>query len=111
MLRQANRLNGFTAICLTKLDVLTGLKKLEVCVGYKLGGKTIIDFSFGSEDFAKARPVYQEFSGWTEDISKVRKFSRLPKSCQKYVNFIEKNLGVKIKYISVGAERKSLISR
>lgn len=92
MIREANRLNGFTKICLTKLDVLSGISPLKICT-----------------NFNKVSPCYEVFDGWKEDISKIRSFKKLPKNCQKYVNFIEKFLKVPVKYISVGAERKALI--
>lgn len=112
MIRYALRINGFSQICLTKLDVLTGIKKIKICVGYKIKGKTLSrEFPSLSDDFAKAQPVYQELLGWKEDISKIKTFIKLPKACQKYILFIEKSLGIPIKYISVGAERNALIKK
>jgi len=61
------------------------------------------------EIVSQAKPIHKTFAGWTENISKIRKFRDLPKNCQKYLTFIEKNLNIPIKYISVGAERSAII--
>jgi adenylosuccinate synthase len=102
-------INGVTKIAITKLDILNGLTKIKICVGYKLGGKNIPYSSCGYEELAKLTPVYKTFKGWKEDISAVRKFNKLPKNCQTYVRFIKNFLGIPIGIISVGAERSANI--
>ena len=78
-----------------------------MCTGYKLNGKNIGYSGCGYKELSKAVPVYMVFSGWKEDISEIRSFSKLPKECKVYINFIEKFLKVKIKFVSVGAERNA----
>ncbi len=107
MLRTAIRLSGFDYLSITKLDVLSGLPKLKVAVYYNVDGKKIREIPAIMNSFARCRPVYKEFKGWTEDISRVRKFSDLPKEAKAYLKFIEKELKVPIKIISVGAEREA----
>ncbi len=102
-------INGVTKIAITKLDILSGLPEIKICVGYKLGGKKIPYSSCGYEELAKLTPVYKTFKGWKEDISEIRKFNKLPKNCQTYVRFIEKFLGIPLGIISVGAERTANI--
>lgn len=102
-------LTGANKIALTKIDILTGLKEVKVCVGYEYQGKKISMSSCGYLELAKLKPIYKSFSGWSEDISKIRKFEKLPKNCQNYIKFIEKFLKVKINIISVGPERKENI--
>lgn len=104
-------LTGVTEIAITKLDILSGLPKISVCIGYRLGGKPISASSCGYEELGRVRPVYKTFAGWKEDISKVRKFSNLPKNCQKYLKFIENYLKTKISIVSVGADRIDTFSR
>ncbi len=100
---------GINKIALTKIDVLSGLKEIKVCVGYQYQGKMINYSSCGYLELEKLKPVYKSFAGWSEDISKIRKFSQLPKNCQNYIRFIEDFLKVPIEIISVGAERKANI--
>jgi len=104
-------LTGVTEIAITKLDILSGLPKISVCVGYRLFGKPIAASSCGYEELEQVKPVYKTFSGWKEDITKIRKFNDLPKNCQKYLNFIEKYLKIKISIISIGADRKETFNR
>lgn len=109
ILRYAQRVNGFTSLAITKIDVLSGFSKIPVCVAYKVGKKTIKEFPSNTHDFYKCKPVYKIFKGWEKDISKARKFSDLPKEARIYLQFIEKEIGVPIKLISVGPERSANI--
>lgn len=104
-------INGVTIIAITKLDILSGLPEIKICVGYKLGVKKIPYSACGYEELAKLTPVYKTFKGWKEDISGVRKFTKLPENCRTYLRFIEKFLGVPLGIISVGAERSANIYR
>ena len=99
-----------TCVALTKLDVLSYMKKIPVCVRYELNGKEINDFTFPFllED---CKPVIEYLDGWNVDISKVTKWEDLPINARKYVEYIEKNIGCPIKYISVGPERNAYIKR
>lgn len=111
MLKFAVRLNGATEIVLTKLDVLSGQAKLKVGIGYRLGGKKVSEYPADSHLISKLKPEYILLPGWKEDISAVRQYNDLPKSARAYVEFIEKKLGVPVKMISVGPERKQIIVR
>ncbi len=98
-------INGVTELVITKLDILSTLKSIKVCTGYTLTGKKISYSACGYKELAEVKPVYKTFKGWIEDVSPIRKFNDLPKTCRYYLNFIEKYLDVPIKLISVGAER------
>jgi adenylosuccinate synthase len=105
LLRQAKRINGLTGIALTKIDVLSGFKKLRVAVGYELKGKKIDHFP--SSMFGDVKPVYEELNGWDFDITKVTCLDELPSEAKTYINFLEKQTGVPIKIISVGPSREN----
>src|SRR4030095_3730654 len=100
-------INNVSEIVITKLDILSGMLEIKVCTGYKLNGKNINYSDCGYKELAKVKPVYKTFPGWREDISNVRKFKDLPLECRNYLKFIEKFLKVKIKFVSVGAERNA----
>ncbi len=99
-----------TEIALTKLDVLSYMKKIPVCTRYLLNGEQTSRFPFPSA-LQKATPVIEYLDGWGCDISGVRRFEDLPKKAQEYVNFIEKAIDCPITYVSVGPERDSIIIR
>ena len=105
----AVEVSGVTNITITKIDILSGLKKIKVCTGYKLNGKDITYSSCGYEELAKLKPVYKELNGWDKDITKVRKYNDLPKNCKVYLQFIEESLGIKISIISTGPAREEYI--
>lgn len=102
------RMQGADEIALTKLDVLSFLDEIEVCVAYELDGKQITEFPL-PQDLDKCKPVITTLKGWKTDISKCRKKKDLPKEAREYIEFIEKAIGSKIKYVSVGAEREAYI--
>lgn len=106
--RYGTQMQGATAIALTKMDVLTGLEKIPVCVAYRVNSEVVHSFPSG-ERLAHAEPVYDYLEGWTEDISTCRSFDELPKAAQDYVRYIEKSVGCPIQYISVGANREEYI--
>jgi len=103
LLRQASLINGLTSLALTKLDVLSGFKKIKVAVGYQADGKRVDHFPASSLE--RARPIYKELEGWVGDITRCRKTADLPKRAREYVDFIESRAGVKISIISVGPDR------
>ena len=108
--RYGTQLQGATELALTKMDVLSYLKEIPVCVAYKNGDKTTERFPYTPELNA-CEPVYEVLPGWNCDISGVRKYEDLPKEARDYVEFIEKRVGCPIKFVSVGAERDALIVR
>lgn len=105
----AAEITGTTHLAITKADVLSGLKELKVAIGYELNGKSIPFSSCGYLELEKVKPVYKSFKGWDEDISGIKKFSDLPKTCQEYLKFIEKFLEVKITIVSTGPKREEFI--
>ena len=110
ILRTAARLNGLSEIALTKLDVLSGLEKVSVCTEYEVGGKKVKEFPYSMEEFAQAKPVYRKFDGF-EISGMEKKFEELPKEAREYTEFIEKELGVKISFVSIGPGRDETILR
>jgi len=102
------RIQGANEIALTKLDVLSGLDEIEVCVAYELDGKTINEFPFSSV-LDRCKPIYKKVKGWKEDISSVKTAEDLPIEALNYIKFIEKETECKIKYVSVGASREQYI--
>jgi adenylosuccinate synthase len=100
-----------TEICLTKLDVLSGLKELQVCVGYKVNGISVGYTEVDAYGLDKVECMYQTVPGWNEDISKAKSFEELPINAQKYVKMIEDAAGVPVKWIGVGPARDETIRR
>jgi adenylosuccinate synthase len=108
--RYAARLNGLTEVFLTKLDVLSGLRTLNVCTGYEFEGKRYEDFPPHQTIFHKASPRYTEVEGWSEDISEARRFDELPRAAQSYVRRLEEFGGVSVRHVSVGPDREQTLS-
>ncbi|MBI5942784.1 MAG: adenylosuccinate synthase [Chloroflexi bacterium] len=111
IVRTAVQLSGVTELCLTKLDVLSGLSELKVCTGYKLNGNAVRYADVDAYDLGRVETVYETIPGWSEDISKARAFSDLPANAQSYVHMIEAAAGVPVKWIGVGPEREATIRR
>ena len=109
--RYATRINGLTDIFLTKLDVLTGIKEIPVCVAYEVDGKRVEEVPYSQTDFHHAKPIYEMFPGWEEDISKITTFDALPKNAKDYVLALEKMSGTRISAIGVGPDRNATIVR
>ncbi|MBI3062631.1 MAG: adenylosuccinate synthase [Deltaproteobacteria bacterium] len=107
--RHAVRVNGITGIALTKLDVLTGFKKIGVCVAYRCEGKTYHDFPASLRVLERAEPVWERMDGWDAPISGARKLSDLPANAQKYVRRLEEIIGTEMILISVGPGREQTI--
>lgn len=99
-----------TGIAITKLDVLSYMDKIPVCVKYEVNGKETDDFPFPAA-LDDAKPVIKYFDGWKCDISKITKWDDLPKEAKDYINFIEKEVNCPVTYVSVGAERDAIIIR
>ena len=111
IVRTAVQLSGVTELCLTKLDTLSGLEELQVCVGYRLDGKSLRYADVDAYGLDKVECVYRTVPGWQEDISQARSFEELPVNAQKYVRMIEEAAGVPVKWIGVGPERDATIRR
>lgn len=111
VIRHANMLNGLTDIVLTKLDVLGGLDTIKVCTGYEIDGEVLDYVPSDQADVAKAKPVYKELPGWSEDLSTMKTWEELPQAAKDYVGFIEEFTGVPVSMISVGPDRENNIYR
>lgn len=107
LLREIIRLNGVTALALTKLDVLSGLQSFKACIDYGESVSRVSPLVLNDQ----IQPVYKEFEGWQEDISVVRTWEELPANAQAYVKYIEDYVQVPVRWISVGPERNSFITR
>jgi len=109
--RYATRVNGLTDFVLTKLDVLTGIDEIPVCVAYDVHGKRFEELPQDQADFAAAVPIYETFPGWTEDISGATTFDELPQNAQDYVVALEEISGCRISAIGVGPARDEILVR
>jgi adenylosuccinate synthase len=109
--RYAARINGVTDFVLTKLDVLTGLERIPVCVAYDVDGVRFDDVPVNQSDFHHATPIYEEFAGWSEDISGARTFDELPENARHYVEALEGMSGSRISAIGVGPARDAIVVR
>lgn len=108
--RYSARINGITDFVLTKLDVLTGLAGIPVCVAYEVDGVRFDEMPVNQSDFHHATPIYENFPGWTEDISSARRFEDLPVNAQNYVRALESMSGARISAIGVGPARDEIIA-
>jgi len=109
ILRDSVRLNGLSSMSVTKLDVLTGLNTLKICVGYELQGKRVDSRPSSLKSLAQCSPIYEEMPGWEEDISQARKLDDLPKRAREYLNRIEELTEVPFSIISIGPGREQTI--
>lgn len=109
--RYAQRVNGITDFFLTKLDVLSSLERVPICVAYEVDGKRVDDMPMTQTDLHHAVPVYEEMPGWFEDISGVREFDDLPAAARGYVHRIEELTGAPVSAIGVGPGRDQTITR
>ncbi|HJQ13933.1 MAG TPA: adenylosuccinate synthetase, partial [Anaerolineales bacterium] len=111
IVRTAVQLSGATEICLTKLDVLSGLNEIKICTHYELSCDPVRYADVDSYGLENVETVYETVPGWTEDISGARSFDELPMNTQRYVKRIEEVAGIPVKWIGVGPERESTIRR
>lgn len=105
VVKHACTINGLTDLVITKIDVLSGLKELQVCVAYEVNGKRLDYIPSAVEDVECAKPIYQSFTGWDEDITKCKTYDELPENCKAYLSFIEDFTKTRISLISVGPDR------
>lgn len=108
IVRYAARISGLTGIAVTKLDTLSGIPTIKMCVGYKLDGNIIREFPASLEDLERCKPIYEEFEGWG-DISNITEYKKLPTSLLRYLERIEELCGTKIAILSVGPKRNQTI--
>ena len=108
-LKYSVRVNTLTELFITKLDVLSGLDEIKLCVGYKNGDEVISDYPYQQSILYNAQPVYETFEGWEEDITSIKNFEELPQNAKKYINAVENFIEIPITFISVGPERNQNI--
>ncbi|MCC6501493.1 MAG: adenylosuccinate synthase [Anaerolineales bacterium] len=111
IVKTAAELSGVTELCLTKLDVLSGLDEIQVCMGYKLGGEPVRYADVDAYGLGEVECIFQSVKGWREEIGAARSFDELPTNAQGYVKMIEDAAGVPVKWIGVGPEREATIRR
>ena len=109
LLKRSAQVNGLSGLCLTKLDVLDGLKELLLCTGYELDGRTIDILPMGAEEIARCKPMYESLSGWSESTVGVTDYEKLPVSAKRYLKRIEQVTGVPIHLISTSPDRDHTI--
>ena len=108
-LRRSNRINGTTGLCITKLDVLDGLKELQLCVAYRLDGRLVDLLPQGADNIARCEPIYEAMPGWVQSTVGVVQYEQLPLNARNYLKRIEELSGVPIDMISTGPDRDHTI--
>ena len=109
--RYAARINGLDGLALTKLDVLDGLERIDICTSYSCGGRTLTDFPSDIGQLARCEPVYESMPGWNAPTAGVRRFDQLPAEARKYIARLEEVSGVRAAIVSTGSERDDTIVR
>ncbi|KPL84004.1 adenylosuccinate synthetase [Thermanaerothrix daxensis] len=109
LLRYAVRVNGVTELMITKMDILSGLSTLRLCVAYRYNGQTLQDLPLGPAHLEPFEPIYEELPGWMEDVTSVRRWEDLPTAARDYVRRIEDLCGVPVRRVSVGPERSQVV--
>jgi len=109
-LKYSMALNGADTIALTKLDVLTGIGPIKVCVAYEYEGERLDRFPVSTRVLEAVKPIYETLPGWSDDIAGCRTIDSLPQAAQDYVRYIEKELNVPVGLIAVGADRDQAIN-
>jgi len=107
-LKYSCQINGVTKLMMMKSDVLSGFKSIKVCTSYEYKGKEIKYMPYDINDNS-LKPIYDEFEGWNDDITKIRDFDKLPVNLKKYISYLEKELNIPITIISVGPDRLQTI--
>jgi adenylosuccinate synthase len=112
VVRFSHKINGLTSINMTKLDVLSGIKKIKVAVNYELDGKILYGSMPSSlDDLARCKTNYIELDGWDEDISNIVDFNKLPRNAQNYITTVEKLLDIPITWVGTGPAREAMFIR
>jgi adenylosuccinate synthase len=110
-LRYAVAVNSVSSIMLNKLDILSGLERVRVCVAYEIDGRRVETWPSSGAALSRATPIYESFDGWREPINDVRSLADLPEEARRYLTAIEEHAGVPIVLVSVGPERTQTIER
>ncbi|KEO81332.1 adenylosuccinate synthase [Tumebacillus flagellatus] len=109
VVRHARRVSGLDGMALTRIDILTGLEELKVCVGYEYNGETLRETPTSLKVLGLCKPIYETLPGWSEDISGVRSYDELPENAKAYIRKLEEATGVKLAILSVGPGREQTI--
>ncbi|MGL5540282.1 MAG: adenylosuccinate synthase [Erysipelotrichaceae bacterium] len=109
VVRHASLINGLTDLVITKIDILTGIKELPICVAYDIDGVRYESIPASLEKLKKAKPIYEVLPGWDEDISQIRSYDLLPENCKAYLRRIEEITKTRISLVSVGPDRENNI--
>jgi len=109
LLRYSARLNGLTEFVVTKLDVLSGLETIKICTAYRYGNEVLTELPYGATGLTAFEPVYEEFPGWQEDITAVRRWQDLPQAARDYLGRGQALVGAPLRIVSVGSERGQVI--
>ncbi len=110
-LKRAIQINGVSGLCMMKLDVMDGMERVQLGVGYKMNGVACDILPFGAELLAQCEPVYEDMPGWSESTLGVTQFEKLPKAAQNYLNRMQEVCGVPIDIVSTGPDREQTIVR
>ncbi len=108
-LKRAAQINGLTGLCITKLDVLDGLKTLRICTGYKIGGEVVDILPYGAENITLCEPIYEDHPGWSTSTVGVKNWDELPAAAQNYLRRFEALVGAPIALVSTGPDREETI--
>jgi len=109
VIKYAHKINGFSSLNITKLDVLSGIKNLKVATHYELDGKRLNGSMPATvQDLARCKTIYTDLPGWTEDITKAKSFADLPKNAKNYITFIENETNIPITWIGNGPAREEM---
>jgi adenylosuccinate synthase len=109
--RYGVRINGLDGLALTKLDVLDGLERIDICTSYTCGGRTLTEFPSDTRQLAACQPVYESMPGWSAATAGVRTFDQLPEAARRYIARLEELSGVRAAIVSTGSERHDTIVR
>ncbi len=111
MIKYAARVNGLTALAINHVDTIGKLEKIKLCTSYMKDGVRTVRFPSSLRELQGCAPVYEEFDGWSEDISGITEYEKLPANAKRYLERIEEIAGIRIRYIGVGKERTNTIVR
>lgn len=109
LLNYSSRINGLTELIITKMDILTGLEKINYCSAYRKGEAVIHDLAFGPSDLNGYEPIYEQVNGWEEDLTGIRKWKDMPTAAKQYIQAIADHTGVPVRMVCVGPEREQVV--
>ena len=109
LLKRSIIINGISGLCITKLDVLDGLKEIKVCVGYELNGKRVDILPLDADDIVACKPIYESFPGWTDSTVGLTKWDDLPLNARRYLERVKELIGAPIDMVSTGPDREHTI--